>query len=167
MLQKFALVWGNVESHLGGPEIFIGQQGTQFGHLHQDQVSVHVGFVQLEGRKEFAVLPPDDGRYLYRIAGREFPWQLRNSRVRYDDLENYRQFPLLRQANPSKIVLEAGDALLLPADWWHTTRNLTDSVSFSIRIVNASNAWGCLREHLAGLPRLAKRLLGSTAGDTV
>ena len=41
----------------------------------------------------------------------------------------------------------------------HTTLNLTDSLSYSIRIVNRSNAATTARELLAGLPRLVTRRL--------
>ena len=101
---------------------------------------MHVGFVQLQGEKEFVLLPPSDAPYLYTIPGREFPFQLRNSRVRYADIENHERFPLLKSASPRRVVLRAGQALFLPADWWHTTRNISDSVSYSVRIVNGSNA---------------------------
>ena len=144
---------------LGGPELFIGQAGTVFGHVHQDQVSVHVGFVQLEGEKEFVLLPPSDAPYLYTIPGREFPFQLRNSQVRYADIENYARFPLLKSASPRRVVLRAGQALFLPADWWHTTRNISDSVSYSVRIVNGSNAERCLLRHMEGIPRWLRRSL--------
>jgi len=119
---------------------------------------VHVGFVQLQGEKEFAVFPPEDGRYLDIFEGREFPYQLRNSRVRYADLKNYDRFPLLRKARPRYIRLRAGQALFLPADWWHTTCNLSDSVSYSVRILNASNAGRCIASHLAGIPRWVARM---------
>jgi len=139
---------------LSGPEFFIGQQGTMFGHVHQDQVSVHVGFVQLQGEKEFVVFPPEDAQYLDIFPGRKFPYQLRNSRVQYIDLDNYQRFPLLRYAHPQRIRLLAGQALLLPADWWHTTRNISDSVSYSVRIVNATNIGRTITRHLEGIPRL-------------
>jgi hypothetical protein len=150
---------------LSGPEFFIGQQGTMFGNVHQDQVNVHVGFVQLQGDKEFVVFPPEDGRWLEVFEGREFPYQLRNSRVRYTDLNNYDEFPLLRKAHPRRIRLSAGQALLLPADWWHTTRNLTDSVSYSVRIVNGSNAARCLASHFAGIPRWIRKMRAQTANS--
>jgi hypothetical protein len=143
---------------LCGPELFIGQANTMFGHVHQDQVNVHVGFVQLQGEKEFVVFPPEDAEYLDIFAGREFPYQLRNSRVRYSDLQNYAKFPQLRKAHPQRIRLRAGQALWLPADWWHTTRNLSDSVSYSVRIINASNAWRSFVSHIQGIPRWMQRL---------
>ena len=142
---------------LGGPELFIGQAGTVFGNIHQDQVGVHVGFVQLQGEKEIVVFPPEDGRYLYRIQGAQFPFELRNSRLRLDNINNHEKFPLARHASPRRIVLRAGQAMFLPSDWWHTTRNLSDSVSYNIRIVNASNAGRTLLRHIQGVPRWIKR----------
>jgi len=141
---------------ISGPELFIGQAGTTFGHVHQDQVSVHVGFVQLQGTKEFVLFPPEDGRYLDIFPGREFPYQLRNSRVRYADLDDYERFPLLARARPQRITLEAGQGLMLPADWWHTTYNVEDSISYSIRIVNGTNVSRTVAEHLKGILRVLK-----------
>jgi len=143
---------------LGGPELFIGQARTTFGHLHQDQVSVHVGFVQLQGAKEFVLFPPDDAEHLETFEGREFPYQLRNSRIRYVDLYDKQRFPGLHQARMQRITLRAGQALFLPADWWHTTYNLSDSVSYSIRIVNSSNALQTLQRHIEGIPRWLRKL---------
>ncbi len=143
-----------------GPEFFIGQAGSTFGNLHQDHASVHVGFVQLEGAKEFTVLPPEDGASLYRMRGRQFPFQLRNSALRLDTLTDYATYPDLRYVSPQKFTLCAGQALFLPADWWHTTRNLTDSVSFTIRIVNSSNIGACVLRHLEGLPYTLSKAFG-------
>lgn len=144
-------------NRLGGPELFIGQQGTTFGHVHRDHVNVHVGFVQLQGEKEMVLFPPEDRPYMYACPGREFPFQHRATRVRYVDLENYADFPLLRQATPHRIVLREGQALVMPANWWHTTYNRSDSISYSIRIVNSTNVLGCAWQHLKGVPRWLQR----------
>jgi len=146
-------------NRLGGPELFIGQQGTTFGHVHRDHVNVHVGFVQLLGEKELVLFPPGDRDYVYCCQGREFPYQNRATQVRYLDLQNFEEFPRLRHASPRHIRLRAGEALLMPANWWHTTFNHSDSLSYSIRIVNATNAVGCAREHLAGIPRGINRAI--------
>jgi len=144
---------------IGGPELFVGQQGTGFGPVHIDHVGVHVGFYQLAGEKRFLLFPPEDGQYLYRYPGAEFPWQMRNSQVRGFDAGIHERFPLLRHAHPREITLRAGEALFLPANWWHTTLNLTDSVSYSVRIVNRSNALSTLAEYARGVPRAVSRLL--------
>jgi hypothetical protein len=143
---------------LGGPELFIGQEGTTFGNVHRDHASVHVGFVQVQGEKEMILFPPSDRPYLYSMTGREFPFQNRATHVRYVDLNDFETFPLLRHASPFRIVLRAGQALFMPANWWHTTYNPCDSVSYSIRIINSSNVLRSVRDHMRGIPRWVKRL---------
>lgn len=143
---------------LGGPELFIGQRGTRFAGIHQDHGGVHVGFCQLSGEKRFIVFPPTDGRWLYRYRGAEFPYQLRNSRVRWFSPDALERWPLLRHARPRRILLRAGEALLLPANWWHATESVSDGITWNLRIVNHSNVLGSLKEHLLGLPRGLARL---------
>ena len=149
---------------LGGPELFIGQRGTRFAGIHQDHGGVHVGFCQLEGEKRFIVFPPADGRFLYRYRGAEFPYQLRNSSVRWFSPDALERWPLLRHASPRSIVLRAGEALLLPANWWHATESLTDGITWSTRIINHSNLLDSLKEHLLGLPRGLSRLVTPQQG---
>jgi hypothetical protein len=143
---------------LWGPEVFIGQRGTGFGPVHIDHVAVHVGFCQLQGEKRFLLFPPEDGPNLYRYRGAQFPWQLRNSKIRGFDAATLERFPLLKRTHPVSLVLRAGECLFLPANWWHTTLNLADSVSYSIRIVNHTNALRTLGEHARGIPRALGRL---------
>lgn len=142
---------------LSGPEIFLGPAGSGFGLIHVDHAAVHVGFWQVQGEKRFVLFPPEDGRYLYRFRGAQFPYQLRNSRVTASDYRNFARYPLLRHAHPQTLVLRAGQCLLLPANWWHSTENLSHSVSYSIRIVNGSNAWQTLAAYALGLPRALLR----------
>ncbi len=128
-----------------GPEIFFGQSGTSFGKLHQDHASVHVGFVQLAGEKEFAVLPPEASKDLPAIHGKYFPWQLRDSHIPFDAIDEV--------ANScgwqvQRVRMKAGQAMFLPADWWHTTWNHEDSISYSIRIINSTNILKTLQRHL-------------------
>jgi len=146
-------VGGPAFDRLGGPELFIGRQGTRFAGIHQDHGGVHVGFYQLSGEKRFIVFPPGDGRWLYRYRGAEFPYQRRNSRVRWFAPDAYDRWPLLHNANPRSIVLRAGEALLLPANWWHATESLTDGITWNTRIINHSNVLGSAVQHLLGIPR--------------
>jgi len=142
---------------LGGPELFIGQAGTSFGNLHRDHGSVHVGFVQLSGTKEFVLFPPTDEPYVYSFEGREFPYQNRATRIHYRELSDYDKFPLLHHASPLRIALTEGQALLMPANWFHTTLNITDSVSYSIRIVNSTNVISSIGNHISGVPRWLRK----------
>lgn len=157
---EFTPNWADLPGldRISGPELFIGQRGTGFGPVHVDHVAVHVGFIQLEGEKEFLLFPPEDGPYLYRYAGAQYPWQLRNSRVYNLELASRDRFPLLRRTHPVSLVLKAGQALFMPANWWHTTMNHSNTVSYSIRIVNHTNVLRTVAEYAAGLPQLLARL---------
>jgi hypothetical protein len=145
---------------LGGPELFLGTAGSGFGPFHQDHAAVHVGFWQIEGEKQFFLFPPEDAPYLYTYAGAQYPRQLRNSRVKAVEYRDFARFPLIAHARPRVLVLRAGQCLFLPANWWHSTINLTRSVSYSIRIVNHTNVLATLGEYAGGLPRAVRRLLG-------
>lgn len=145
---------------LAGPELFLGQAGSGFGPIHQDHASVHVGFWQVQGEKQFILFPPEDGRWLYRYSGAQFPYECRNSRVHARSWRDFERFPLLRYAHPKRLVLRAGQCLFLPANWWHSTINLTDSVSYSIRIVNGTNAVRTLGAYAFGVTRAVLRALG-------
>ena len=142
----------------GGPEIFLGQAGTGFGNFHQDHASVHIGFVQLQGSKQFTLYRPEDGRHLYRMPGAQFPWQMRNSAITLERMKDLERYPDVRNATPVTITVHAGEALFLPADWWHTTRNLSDSVSYSIRIINSTNIGAALMRHVEGLAQLPQKM---------
>jgi hypothetical protein len=145
---------------LAGPELFIGPAGSGFGPIHIDHASVHVGFYQFQGEKKFILFPPGDGRYLYRYRGAQFPWQLRNARPTGWNYTDLARFPLVSRTNPVTLTLRAGQALFMPADWWHTTINLTDSVSYSIRIVNHTNVLKTLGHYLAGPGRAVLKAFG-------
>lgn len=145
---------------LAGPELFIGPRGSGFGPIHVDHASVHVGFYQFQGAKQFILFPPRDGRYLYRYRGAQFPYQLRNSPATGWNYTDGTRFPLIRQANPVILTLQAGQALFMPADWWHTTINLSDSVSYSIRIVNHTNVLRTVGHYLAGPGRALLKACG-------
>jgi hypothetical protein len=53
-------------------------------------------------------------------------------------------------------VLEAGDVLFIPADWWHRVRGLEKSITVSHNFFNAAN----FSAHLGGLLRRLPELVG-------
>ncbi len=151
-----------------GPEIYVGRRGCYFAGLHVDHCNVHVGFVQLSGRKRFTVFPPSDSRYLYTWRGVQFPYQRRNSAVRLFQPDWEARWPDARQAKPQVIDVGPGQGLFLPANWWHVTEVLEAGVTWNVRIVNHTNAVRFLGEHLLGVPRgialAANRLRDRVAG---
>ena len=151
-----------------GPEIYVGRRGCYFAGLHVDHCGVHVGFVQLTGRKRFTVFPPGDGRHLYTWRGIQFPYQRRNSSVRLFQPDCYTLWPEARKASPQVIDVGPGQGLILPANWWHVTEVLESGVTWNERIVNHTNIGRFLGEHLLGIPRgiamAAQRLRDRAAG---
>jgi hypothetical protein len=151
-----------------GPEIYIGRRGCHFAGLHVDHCAVHVGFVQLTGRKRFTAFPPSDARYLYTWRGVQFPWQKRNSAVRLFQPDWAERWPEARKAHPVVIDVGPGEGLVLPANWWHVTEVLEDGITWNVRIVNHTNVGRFVGEHLLGIPRAplvaAQRLRDRLAG---
>lgn len=136
-----------------GPEIYIGRRGCRFAGLHVDHCAVHVGFVQLTGRKRFIAFPPEDARYLYTWRAIHFPWQRRNSAVRLFRPDWQELWPEARKARPVAVDLGPGEGLVLPANWWHVTEVLEDGITWNVRIVNHTNAARFVGEHLLGVLR--------------
>ena len=46
---------------------------------------------------------------------------------------DHARFPLYRGARSLTVELRAGDALFVPAGWWHAARSVETSVSLSLR----------------------------------
>tara|TARA_A100001037_G_scaffold50643_2_gene42650 strand:- start:2932 stop:3900 length:969 start_codon:yes stop_codon:yes gene_type:complete len=127
-------------------ELFVGPAGTGFGRLHQDARGPLVCFLQLQGEKEFVLFPPEDRYALgaYRQAPRQAemfsqfdPFSERNS-PGFDNAD----------LHPYRAVLRAGEVLIMPPSWFHTSRNLTLSVTVAERLWTPRNARYLLRHYL-------------------
>jgi histone arginine demethylase JMJD6 len=137
-------------------EIYIGGAGAGFPVLHYDAYHTHAFLMQVYGRKKFYVYAPEQAPFLYTL--KDVP-----SVSAVNDVENpdLAKFPLFAQAVPTVFVLEPGELLFVPSQWWHTTKMLSPSISLSINTVNRTN-WDGLCSDLANsrgrLTRLAVAL---------
>jgi hypothetical protein len=100
-------------------ELFISRGGTRFPIVHVDRNMTHAWCVQIYGEKRYWAWPPRAGFEAVECLGR--------------DLETL--FP----DAPASAVVEAGDALFIPAGWPHTAESVTTSISLSGNFVNESN----------------------------
>jgi len=125
---------GQVLNRGAAIEIYIGGKGGAFPVLHYDGAGTHAFLMQVYGRKQFIIYPPDQESFLYPSPEKE-NFSMINS-IDKPDLE---RFPLFAKADPTKFVLEPGELLFVPSHWWHTTKMLTASISISINTVNQSN----------------------------
>jgi ribosomal protein L16 Arg81 hydroxylase len=100
--------------------LWVGPAGT-VTPLHHDVNNVL--FMQIDGSKRFSLVPPWDSEFVY----------CRHGVVADVDLENpdVQKHPLFAAATVESVVLETGDALFIPAGWWHHVRSLTESTSLT------------------------------------
>jgi len=114
--------WGSFRQ----AQVFIGCRNA-LTPCHYDLV--HNAYAQVSGWKRFVLLDPGYGPCLY-----PYPVAHPMDRCARVDLErpDFKRFPRLRSARAVEAVLGPGDALVIPAGWWHHVQTLTeDSVSVS------------------------------------
>eukprot|EP00747_Dinoflagellata_sp_TGD_P068212 gnl/TRDRNA2_/TRDRNA2_155612_c0_seq1.p1 gnl/TRDRNA2_/TRDRNA2_155612_c0~~gnl/TRDRNA2_/TRDRNA2_155612_c0_seq1.p1 ORF type:complete len:712 (-),score=125.06 gnl/TRDRNA2_/TRDRNA2_155612_c0_seq1:76-2154(-) len=114
--------WGELRQ----AQIFIGCRNA-LTPCHYDLV--HNAYMQVRGWKRFLLFDPAYGGCLY-----PYPVAHPMDRCARVDLEapDFSRFPRLAGARCVEAVLGPGDALVIPAGWWHHVQSLTeDSVSIS------------------------------------
>ncbi len=113
------------------PELFVGSSNTQYSNLHVDSMGGSVWCVCLEGEKEWVVFPPSDSQLLcpFRLGD----LQLRHSLLDPWNKEMCARF-LLEELHPYRVRLKPGQALFLPPNWWHVTRNHGLTITINERL---------------------------------
>lgn len=137
--------WRRPDGYL---KLLIGGTGGRFPVLHYDLENAHAMITEVYGDKEFVLFRPEDGAYLYPKPF--MPNQSAIADLRQVDAQ---AFPAYAQATPWRTVLHPGDAVFVPARWWHAARVVTPSISVCCNLMDGSNWSGFVREvckHEAG-----------------
>jgi hypothetical protein len=121
--------------------LLIGPEGS-VSRLHCDFLYSHAYLAQIAGRKLCMLFSPTDSGLLY--DGEVNPEQ--------PDLE---KFPLFRSATAFVCILEPGEMLLIPSQWWHHVRNLEKSITVNYNFFNRAN----FGEYFLDLFRVMPQLL--------
>jgi Cupin-like domain len=129
--------------------IYVGPEGS-LSKLHRDYWSTHGYLAQIRGRKRAILFPPEDSEFVY--GGKVDPEQ-----------PNFDQFPLFRHATSYECVIEPGETLLTPANWWHHVRGLEKSITVSHNFFNDSNFTDHVIHILRNLPALMNNIDNSPA----
>ena len=88
-------------------------------------------FVQLSGRKEFLLWPPSQARALHLYP--DAHPRARKAQLDCIDAPDLRRFPLAsRLLPPARFVLSPGDALAIPAFWFHHVVSHTACTSLNV-----------------------------------
>jgi hypothetical protein len=106
----------------GATSLWIGPAGT-ITPLHHD--TTNILFAQIHGRKRIELVSPQETALLLDPVNGFY------SPVELDDLAAAAH-PALRQLLVKQVVLDPGDALYIPAGWWHRVTALDVSISFSL-----------------------------------
>ena len=99
--------------------LWIGPAGT-ITPLHHD--TTNILFCQIYGRKRIELVSPHETALLLDPDGFYSPV----------DLDEPRGHAALRTMTVKSVVVDPGDALYIPAGWWHRVTSLDVSISFSL-----------------------------------
>ena len=100
--------------------------------------------VQIDGRKRFLLVAPDQYPFLY-------PWRFGLSPIDpfAPDLQ---RFPAFARATVHEAVLEPGDVIYIPQYWWHRVWALAPSLNLNTFVWGELSPWTTTR----GMPALAR-----------
>lgn len=133
------------------PLLWLGPAGT-VSTLHFDRW--HNFFVQLHGRKQWIVIPPDQGAQVYwpceELGLPLLHWSPVD--VEHPDLARH---PRFAQAAPIELVVEPGEILFMPIGWWHHVRALDASISVNLWWAKPLDSARALRRYFYHYARLA------------
>jgi hypothetical protein len=114
--------------------LWLGPEGT-LTPLHHD--TTNVLFCQIHGKKRFWMISPHETALLEAVDGFY-------ASVRAADLEAGRH-PELGEVRVYRVDLAPGDALFIPAGWWHEVLALEASISFSLMNFRRPNDYSWYR----------------------
>ncbi|CAL8096719.1 unnamed protein product [Calicophoron daubneyi] len=129
------LAWTTTFNFLEGPispTFWLGSSGA-YTPGHFDTYGVNL-VVEIFGRKQWTLFPYSDTPYLYATR---LPLEESTvfSEINLSHL-NIQDFPLLSKSSPRTIILDPGDILFVPRNWWHFVRSADDSA-----VTCAVNLW--------------------------
>lgn len=142
--------------------MFFGPEGT-VTPFHYDPT--HNILVQVRGRKRVVMVSPDQSGLLYH------PYKLREmERYNYSPVDplalDEARFPLYLKTRRLEFVLEEGEALFIPAGWWHHVVSLAPSVNVTFWWVTLPMLLGMApRVWATSLTNAVRRLLGRPLQD--
>lgn len=110
---------------------FLSKAGYTDWHVHYGDETLTV---QVRGRKEFLILPPDFAtwRVIFSAVRRGSCWRM--------SPEEWG--PYASELNPFRVALEPGDVIYIPMHWWHAVEGLDDDLNVTVaRVFRTPTRW--------------------------
>lgn len=105
--------------------MFFGGEGSSV-NLHYDIDCSHVFLTQFQTRKRVYLFPRDQGPYLYRE-----PYTVK-SQMDVND-PDYERYPAFQYAQGYETILEHGETLFIPSQYWHHIDYIEGGYSLALR----------------------------------
>jgi len=110
--------------------LWVGPKGTLTPLHHDESGIIHPN---LHGSKRWIMISPNYCTYLYNHVG-VF------SEVNIFDID-YNKFPKMRDVHVMDVVVNEGEAIFIPINWWHAVQSLTPCVSLTLTGFPFDNRW--------------------------
>jgi ribosomal protein L16 Arg81 hydroxylase len=120
--------------------VWIGSEGC-VSPLHRDRLNVFM--MQIRGRKRVLLIDATSTHLIYNFES--FFSEVDA------DAPDLKRFPDFSRAKIAEVVLEAGEALFIPANWWHHVRSLTASINISLTNFSYPNDFEAIFDRGLGL----------------
>ena len=124
--------------------IYLGPEGS-LSKLHRDYWNTHSYLAQIRGRKRAILFSPRDSDFVY--GGKVNPEE-----------PDFDRFPLFGHATAYECVIEPGETLIMPANWWHHVTGLDKSITVSHNFFTDSNFSEHMVHVFRNLPALMKNI---------
>ena len=130
--------WNRPDGYL---KLLLGGRGGRFPFTHYDSDNAYAMITGIYGLKEFVLVSPSDSPFLYPKANGSNVSDIPDlSQVEID------RFPLFARASLYRGAIGPGDAIFIPARWWHAARVVETSISVCTNSINAYNWKGFVDE---------------------
>lgn len=137
------------------PFMFFGGEGSKVA-LHYDIDLSHVFLNQFYGRKRVVLFPPEQSKFIY-----QHPFTVAS----YVDINrpDYGQYPALRHVQGYEVILQPGESLFMPSEYWHYIEYLDGGYSISLRanesyVRRARGLWNIAKHYM--VDKSMNRLMG-------
>jgi ribosomal protein L16 Arg81 hydroxylase len=108
---------------------WLGGKGSTTGY-HTDREDVSYLYV-LSGRKTVKIINPKFTKFMY--PKNKYYYGASWSKINFKNVD-YEKFPLFKKVIVEEIILNAGDCIVIPRNWWHAVENMEDTLAISYKI---------------------------------